>query len=65
MIVFVIQPRIHPLRRTTYAEVDAFRYEHDRAEKLGTYRSDETDMAALFLSLVRQNGTPSAQGPVD
>jgi len=65
MIVFVIQPRIHPLRRTTYAEVDAFRYEHDRAEKLGTYRSDETDIEALFLSFVRQKGAPSAHGPVD
>ena len=58
MIIFVIQPRVHPLTRTTYGEVDVFRYSAEGALKLGTYRSDESDIAALFLSFISEGVTP-------
>jgi len=52
MIFLVIQPRIHPLEKMTYAEVDAYLFEDDRAKKLGTYRSDEEDLNERLLSFM-------------
>lgn len=52
MVFLVIQPRIHPLEKMTYAEVDAYLFEDDRAKKLGTYRSDEGDLNDLLLSFM-------------
>jgi len=36
----------------TFAEVDAYLFEDDRAKKLGTYRSDERDLSEVLLSLI-------------
>ena len=52
MIVLVIQPRIHPTEKMTYAEVDTYFFEDERATKVGTYRSDEQDLRELLLSLM-------------
>ena len=52
MLILVIQPRVHPLARQTYAEVDAYFYAGGHAEKLGTYESE--DLPGLVSSLMKQ-----------
>ena len=52
MIFLVIHPRIHPLEKMTFAEVDAYLFEDDRAKKLGTYRSDQGNLSEVLLSLM-------------
>ena len=52
MIFLVIHPRVHPLEKMTFAEVDAYLFEDDRAKKLGTCRSDDRDLSEVLISLI-------------
>ena len=76
MIVLVIQPRVHPFQRITYAEVNAYLYRDHQAAKLGTFQSDETDINRLLVALARgdaigdgsqfrHDGSPGSQPPDD
>ena len=53
MVVLVIQPRVHPFRRITYSEVNAYLYRDREAAKLGTFQSDETSINRLLVALTR------------
>lgn len=53
MVVLRIQPRIHPLARTTYAEVDAYLYADSRVVELGRYRTDESELDEMLRSIMR------------
>lgn len=53
LFFFVIQPRLHPLQRIAYAEVNAYVFQRGRARKVGTFHTDEKEIEEVFLSMMK------------
>ncbi len=53
LLFFVVQPRVHPSQRITYAEVNAYSFQEGQTLKVGTFATDETSAAEVFGEALR------------